>query len=137
MENVFVDTDVILDLLAKRQPYYEASAILFSLADKGKIRIGVSSLSFSNLHYILSRTYSSSESRRLLNRFKVLVKVLAVNDKIVELALTSRFADFEDAIQYYTAIENNYSMLLTRNIKDYKHAEIVIMSSEDFIKGRG
>ena len=137
MENVFVDTDVILDLLAKRQPYYEAAAILFSLADKGKIRIGVSSLSFSNLHCILSRTYSSFESRRLLNRFKVLVKVLAVNDKIVELALTSRFADFEDAIQYYTAIENNYSMLLTRNIKDYKHAEIVIMSSEDFTKGRG
>jgi predicted nucleic acid-binding protein len=133
LENVFVDTDVILDLLAKRQPHYDSAAILFSLADKEKIRIAVSSLSFSNLHYILSRTYSSSESRRILNRFKVLVKVLAVNEKVIELALTSRFNDFEDAIQYYTAIENNYLILLTRNIKDYKHAEIAVMTPEEYL----
>jgi predicted nucleic acid-binding protein len=133
LENVFADTDVILDLLAKRQPHYDSAAILFSLADKEKIRIAVSSLSFSNLHYILSRTYSSSESRRILNRFKVLVKVLAVNEKVIELALTSRFNDFEDAIQYYTAIENNYLILLTRNIKDYKHAEIAVMTPEEYL----
>lgn len=79
-------------------------AQLFTLADKGKILIHVSSLSFSNLNYLLSRQYSFKEVRRIVNKFKVLVNVLSVDKKIIDLSLNSEFMDFEDAIQYYTAI---------------------------------
>jgi predicted nucleic acid-binding protein len=64
------------------------------------------------------------------------VKVLAVTDKIVELALVSEFKDFEDGLQYFTAIENNIKVLLTRNLKDYKAAEITVLTAEQFLKGR-
>jgi len=101
MEKVFVDTDIALDLLSQREPHYAAAAKLFTLADKGKLSIYISSLSFSNLNYLLTRQYDARESRRILNSFKVLVKVLPVDDKIIELALSSKFADFEDAIQYF------------------------------------
>jgi hypothetical protein len=60
--------------------------------------------------------------------------VLGVNDKIIELALSSKFNDFEDAIQYFTAIENEINVLLTRNIKDYKLADIAILSAQDYLK---
>jgi predicted nucleic acid-binding protein len=133
MEAVFIDTDISLDLLAERMPHYTAAARLFTLADKGKIRIHVSSLSFSNLNYLLSRQYSQKEARRILHTFKILVKVLPVDDKIVDLSLHSEFRDFEDAIQYFTAIENNIATLLTRNLKDYKHAKITVMTAEDFL----
>jgi predicted nucleic acid-binding protein len=134
MERVFVDTDIILDLLSKRDPYYDFSAHLFSKADKRELEIGVSSLSFSNFNYLLSKKYGTNDTRKILLRFKTLVKVITVDDKIVELALGSEFKDFEDAIQYYCAIENDYKTLLTRNLKDYKKANIPIMTAESFVK---
>lgn len=136
MEKVFVDTDIVLDLLSNREPFYTPSAHLFSEADKGKTKIYVSSLSFSNLNYILSRQYSADQARKKLLKFKTLVNVLAVTDKVVELALSSDFKDFEDGLQYFTAIENNLKTLLTRNLKDYKTAEITVMTAEQFLKGK-
>ncbi len=136
MEKVFVDTEIVLDLLSNREPFYIHAAYLFSEADKNKIKIFVSSLSFSNLNYLLSRQYSADQARKKLLKFKTLVTVLAVTDKIVELALASNFKDFEDGMQYYTAIENNIKTLLTRNLKDYKFAEISIMTAEQFLKGK-
>ena len=134
MELVFIDTDVCLDVLTERQPFYQAAAQLFSLVDRKKIIAGVSSLSFSNIHYILRQEHSAAESRRILSRFKSLVEVLAVDDKIVELALQSTFKDFEDALQYFTAIEYSSGIIITRNLKDYKQAAIPVMTAESFLK---
>ena len=131
---IFVDTDIILDLLSQREPFYNPAALLFSLADQKKLTICVSSLTFSNLNYILNRTYSAAETKRKLFKFKTLVTVLAVDDKIIELALSSEFHDIEDAIQYYTAMENNIQLLLTRNIKDYKKATISVMTADQYLK---
>lgn len=136
MEKVFVDTDIVLDLLSNREPFYVHSAYLFSEADKGKIKIYVSSLSFSNLNYILSRQYSVDQARKKLLKFKTLVTILSVTDKVVELALSSDFKDFEDGLQYFSAIENNLKILLTRNLKDYKTVEITVMTAEQFLKGK-
>ena len=134
MEKLFVDTDVVLDLLSARQPHYKFAAELFSLADIESVRLYVSSLTFANVHYVLSKQLSASESRKLLLRFKTLVTVLPINDKIIELALSSSFADFEDAIQFYAAIENNVSILLTRNLKDFKKATIPVMTPQQYLK---
>ncbi len=108
---------------------------LFSLADIGKINIYVSSLSFSNINYILQVHYKINHSRKILARFKTLVSVLAVDDKIIDLAISSDFFDFEDAIQYNTAIENNIKIFLTRNLKDYKKAIIQVINPETFLSG--
>ena len=134
MEKVFVDTDITLDLLSKREPHYAAAAKLFTLADKGKLSIYISSLSFSNLNYLFTRQYDARESRRILNSFKVLVKLLPVDDKIIELALSSKFADFEDAIQYFAAIEQGIKILLTRNTKDYSLAKIAVLTPEAYLR---
>jgi len=119
--------------LSERAPYYTAAAKLFTLADKGKVAIYISSLSFSNLNYLLTRQYNSTESRRILNSFKVLIKVVAIDNKIIDLALSSKFSDFEDAIQYFAAIENGINILLTRNTKDYKLAKIAILTAEAYL----
>src|SRR5882757_8956039 len=116
MERMFIDCDVCLDLLSERKPHYEHAALLFTLADKGKIKIYVSSLTFSNLHYLLGRQFSPKDARRILSKFKILVNVVAVDEKIIDLALSSEFKDFEDAIQYFAAIESNINILLTRNL---------------------
>lgn len=137
MDKIFVDTDIILDLLSERHPHYTASANLFSLADIGKVKLYISPLSFSNLHYILRKQYSSKISRQALQRLKTLVQVVPVNDKIIELALASDFPDFEDAIQYYTAVDSNLEIILTRNLKDYRKASITVMTAGDYLKSIG
>jgi predicted nucleic acid-binding protein len=134
MDKLFIDTDVILDLLAARAPFYEHAATLFSLADKNKLVLHVSSLSFSNLNYILSKQFTAAQARKQLLKFKTLVKVLAVDEKIVALALASDFKDFEDALQYFTATSNNIKMLVTRNLKDYKLADIPVMTAEMYLR---
>ncbi|NCA76460.1 MAG: PIN domain-containing protein [Alphaproteobacteria bacterium] len=133
IKKVFVDTDIIFDLLAKRDPFYLAAARLFTLADEGKIQICISSLSFANIHYLLSKELSSAEAKKILRKFKLLVHISELNEKIIDLALNSEFVDFEDAIQYFSAIQNGIDIILTRNIKDYKKAQITILTAQDFI----
>ena len=134
MDTVFVDTDISLDLLSTRQPFYQAAAKLFTLADRKEIKLCVSSLSFSNLHYVLRSENTAAETRRILSNYRILVNILTVNEKIIDLALQSLFKDFEDAIQYYTAVQNNIPLILTRNLKDYKQSAIPVMTADDYLK---
>lgn len=135
MIRIFADTDVCLDLLSARKPFNAPAERLFSLADRGKIRIYVSSLSFSHIDYLLKSQFKRDDSRKILAKFKTLVYVLPVNDKIIDLAIASDFSDFEDAIQYHTAIEHNIRILVTRNLKDYKKTTIQVMNPETFLSG--
>jgi predicted nucleic acid-binding protein len=133
MRKVFVDTDVCIDLLSGRKPFNKTAEILFSLADNKKIKIYVSSLSFSNIDYVLRSQYTSTHSRQLIGTFKTLVNVLPVDSKTIDLAIASDFNDFEDAIQHSCAIENNLTTIITRNLKDYKKASIAVLTAETFI----
>jgi predicted nucleic acid-binding protein len=132
-KKVFVDTDIIYDLLAKRDPFYSAAAHLFTLADEGKVQIFVSALSLANIHYLISKQQSESQAKQILRKFKVLVQVSSLTEKIIDLALNSEFEDFEDAIQYFSALQNDIEILLTRNLKDYKKAQISVLTAQDFI----
>ncbi|MDB4583592.1 PIN domain-containing protein [Draconibacterium sp.] len=137
MNNLLIDTNIILDLLAKRDPFYEGAVQIFSLADKNKLTLGISSLSFANTNYVLSKLKSKQEAREIIRKFKVLVNVLSLNDKIIELALNdSAFDDFEDGLQYYTAIENNQDYIITRDLKDFKSSKIPVMTAQEFLSSR-
>jgi len=132
-KNVFVDTDIIYDLLAKRDPQYQAAANLFTLSDEEKIQISISALSIANIHYLISKQLSGEQAKQILRKFRLLVHLVPLSEKIIDLALNSEFNDFEDAIQYYCAIENECDILLTRNLRDYKKAQITVMTAQDFI----
>lgn len=133
MRSLFVDTNIVLDLLSKRKPHYYDAAKLFSLADKQQIELAVSSLTFVNAHYILCKEMSDTKARAILRRFKILVKVLPLDDKIIDLSLNADFADFEDAIQYFTALESQLEIIITRNIKDFKLSEIPVMTAGEYL----
>jgi predicted nucleic acid-binding protein len=134
MKKIFIDTDIILDLLAKRKSFYISAAQIFTLADRRKLDIKVSALSFATLFYLLSKEIGQERAKKILFKFKSLVTVLQVDNKIIELALSSEFKDFEDGIQYFCAIENKCSAILTRNLADYKYANIPVMTAENFLK---
>ncbi len=131
---LFVDSDVILDLLAKREPYYVYSSKLFTLIDKGEITAFTSPLIFANLHYLLSKLNSNASALKSLRKLKTFVHILPIDEKVIEQSLNSDFNDFEDAIQYFTAVNNGIKLLLTRNKRDYKKSKITILTAEEFLK---
>lgn len=137
MNNLLIDNNIVIDLLAKREEFYEEAAALFSLADKNEIKLSISALTFANTSYILSKLKSDKEARSILRRFKVLVVVQSLDDKITELALSDEnFKDFEDGLQYYSAMENNMDAIITRNNKDFKHSKIPVLSAKEYIAKR-
>jgi len=134
MKKLLLDTNIVLDLLAHRMPFYTEAAILFSLADKKKIKLSISALCLADVNYILSKQKPEREVRKILRKFKVLVNVLPFDDKISDLALNSEFRDFEDAIQYLTALENDQDLIITRNQSDFRESKIPVMTAGEFIK---
>lgn len=133
MDKLLVDTNIVLDLLSKRKEFYEEAQELFTLSDNNKVKLFVSSLTIANTHYLLSREKSGVEARKILIKFKILVKVLPLDDKILELALVSDFKDFEDAIQYHTALENDLDIIITRNKKDFKNALLPVLMAKEYL----
>lgn len=133
---VFIDTDIILDVLAKREPFYQAAAILFSDVERGELKACVSSLTFANLFYILRKELSAPKAVEALKKLRQLVTVLPVDDKIVAHALDGGFTDFEDALQYHTALSKGIPCLITRNVRDYRKPVITVCTAEEFLARR-
>jgi len=133
VDKLFVDTNIVIDLLQKREEFFEEAQELFTLADKKKVKLFISSLTIANTHFLLSKHYNSNDARKILAKFKVLVEVLPLDDKIIELALTSDLKDFEDAIQFYTAIENDTDIIITRNKRDFKKQRIPILTAKEYL----
>ena len=125
MSKLLIDTNVIIDLLAKRDKFYIDSLKLFSLADRNEVELYVSTLSIANSYYLLNDVMKLKNVRSIIRKFKVLVNSYSLNDKIIELALNDKnFKDFEDGIQYYTALEANCKVIVTRNTKDFKKSSL-------------
>ena len=134
MKRILIDTNIVIDLLAKRKEFYVEAAELFSQADRKELTLMISSLTFTNTNYILSKQKSPKEAREVLRKFKVLVKILNLDDKIVELALSDhKFPDFEDGLQYYLALENNVNIILSRNKKDFKNSKIPVLTAKEYL----
>lgn len=134
MSRLLIDTNIVMDLLSKREKFYDEAAALFSRADKKELVLTISSLTFANTNYILTKLKSAKEAREILRKFKVLVELLNLDDKVTELALSDEsFPDFEDGLQYYSAIENQIDVIITRNKKDFKNSKIPVLSTKEFL----
>ncbi|MCG2715175.1 MAG: PIN domain-containing protein [Candidatus Marinimicrobia bacterium] len=134
MQKIFIDTDIILDLLAERQPFYKNAAAIFTLIDRGKVKGFTSPIVFANLHYILSKQLSQKYAIQNLKKLRTLIKIVPVDERIIDLSLESDFKDYEDAIQYNAAISAGISTLITRNIKDYKNPTITVCSPDEYLR---
>ena len=133
MTKLFVDTNIVLDLLAKRERFYKSSQELFTLASHNELHLVVSTLTFANTHYILKEQLKLNKVRSVLRKFKTLVEVASFDDKVLELALEEEFVDFEDGIQYNTALLNSCEAIITRNKRDFKKSKIPVFSAEEFL----
>ena len=134
IKKVFIDSDIILDLVAQRNSFYDNAAKIFTLAYEKKVELYTTIVVFANVFYVLRKIRGNEESKRQLKNLRLLVHILPVNENITDMALNSTFSDFEDALQYFAAKEHNILAILTRNTRDYKVKDILIQTSEEFVK---
>ena len=134
MHRVFVDSDIILDVLAERGNFYIHAAKLFTLLDKGDVSGFTSPIVFANIHYVLRKEKSKEFALQSLRKLKSLISILPIDEKIITLALDSTFKDFEDAIQYHTAKSYEINFIITRNKTHYKQSKISVCTAEEYLE---
>lgn len=134
IKRIFIDTNVMLDFLGERKPFYEPIAKIATLAEKGKLTMVVSPISFAKVNYFISKFESEKIAREKLRKFKVLCEVCSLDEQTIEKGLNSTIKDFEDALQYFSATEAECKIIITRNGKDFKKSLLPVMTADEFLK---
>ncbi len=135
MNRVLLDTNIIIDLLAKREPFYQEAAKLFSLADKKRAGLFASALSIAKVNDVLLKKKKTEEVKQILRKLKLIVGIISLDEKTINLALNDdELNDFEDALQYFSAIDNNIEIIISRNLKDFENSKIPVMTAKQFIE---
>lgn len=133
MDKVLIDTSIILDLFGAREPYVADAKALFSMADEQQIMLYVSPLAMTYAYYYLADQLTSDESRQVLVRLRNLVKILPIDQRIMDLSLTSVFQDFTDAVQYFSASACQLDLILTRNLKSFRDSHLLVLTPRQYL----
>ncbi len=135
MENVLIDTDVILDFFFDRKPFSDDASQILNLCEKGQVKGFVTSVIISNIYYLLRKT---ANHRNVIDSLKILmnfIDICNIDKDTILSAMNSEFKDFEDALQNFSAQnDSRISIIITRNTKDFKLSELSVMTPEIFLK---
>jgi len=131
---VFLDTNVIVDALGERAPFNYSAQQILSLNEMGKISVVVSALTFSTTEYVLSKFFPKEIVLTRLRLLKSVCEIVSLDDRILEQSLAGPLVDFEDCIQYHSAIRAKCDVILTRDERDFTGLSLAIMHPDAFVK---
>jgi predicted nucleic acid-binding protein len=135
MDKILIDTDVILDFFFEREPFAENASKILSLCEKGIVKGFVTPVMISNVYYLLRKTAKHEKIIESLKTLLNIIDIALINKETVLNALNSDFKDFEDALQNFSAQnQTEISVIVTRNIKDYKTSTLSVMTPENYLK---
>lgn len=132
MKSIFIDTNVVIDFLSNRQPFAIDAAKLFNLAVEKKIQVFISAVSYNNIYYILRQSLTGKASIRLLEELIGMTAIADVTADVIRQSLKSDFKDYEDAIQYYSALNiPEVEFIVTRNTRDFKKSTLPVLTPSE------
>lgn len=129
---LFLDVNVVLDVLNDREPHAEDSAYVLQRVEQEQDEGLLCALTFPILDYLLTRNLPQSEARALLRDLRTFLDVAPVDDRVVDRALNSDIQNYEDAVQYYSAIDAGAEALITRNLNDFPAGELNLFTPEEY-----
>ncbi len=130
---IFLDTNVVLDVFAHRQPFYAHSARVWALSELGKVHGLVSALSMTTLYYVVRKLSSRPAAMEMLKAVRGCVGVTACDASVLNLAIDAGFDDFEDAVQYFSARAAGAEVLITRNAHHFPDDDLLAMTPTVFL----
>ena len=133
MIKVFIDTNIFLDILCKREKFVDDALSIFDMAVDNQIELLISDLSIANIKYITRKEIPIDKFYDLIKTFRPIFTIVPLGADVIDKALDLRANDFEDALQYFSAVQANADCLVTRNIKDYGFAKMEVLNSQTFL----
>lgn len=134
MKKIFVDTNILLDLLFQRRGFFLDAKRLFNYSKSRNINIFISAISINTIYYLLQKKFTKEHSKHLLEYIYDITDILPFDENIIFLAHQSSFKDLEDGFQYFTAKEHHIPFLVTRNIKDFAVDDLSVLSPQQFLE---
>ena len=133
MKKIFLDSDVLLDLLLDREPFMDDIAEIIENSLSSSIKLCVSPITVTNIYYIIGRLENQRKADTQRKKLLKIVQVEKVDQSIINKASNSKFKDFEDAVQNYCAEESGHQIIITRNTKDYKESNLSILTPKEYL----
>lgn len=131
---VFIDTNIFIDFISARQPFAKEATVLFQLADDDEIDLLLSDLTIINTIYILRRLhYQMDEILDAVEELRPLLTITSVGASVIDRCLQHRGNDFEDEVQYFSAIDAGADFIVTRNKKDYDFGDDSVVTPSEFL----
>lgn len=130
---IFFDTNIILDVLLEREPFYKNSSFLWTLAENEKIKIYISAISVNNIFYIVKKYKGQEVAEKIVDIILSTFNIIPLDYDILKLARTKEQKDYEDLIQYFSALKSGAICIITRNKKDFPKENIEILDSDEFV----
>ena len=131
---IFVDTNILLDVLTKREPFYKNSAVIWSLVEDGIVEGYISAISVNNVFYISKKLSDLEHAQGLVDKILKDFQIIELNYEILKLSRTISDRDYEDLIQYFSAIKSGSKYLITRNKNDFPETGIEILEPAEFFQ---
>jgi len=132
---LFIDSDVILDLILQREDHFEVAQHLFAQYQQGKSTLYTSSIVLANMHFIIRKLHDVKFANSSILFINKHFKIIDANNEDIESAIQSKFSDFEDGVQYFSALRSKkIDAFITRNVKDYKHAQLPVFTPKQWCK---
>ncbi|MBI4764313.1 MAG: PIN domain-containing protein [Deltaproteobacteria bacterium] len=132
MNSLFIDSDILIDLLAQREHHVEAAALMTIIGEK-KITAYTTPIVLANVDYIITKYSNKAKSRKAIRALRKMLSILPMDEKVVDMALESEFSDFEDALQYYAAEKRGIDFIITRNKRDYSKGSLKVITAQEYI----
>jgi len=134
MKMAFIDSDVLLDVILGRELFYATSAQILSLPENSGYKCCTSVHTLLNVHYFTKKNLGAKMAKEAIQLLISQLQIIPENVIIVNEAIVSDFSDFEDAVQFYAAKSADADFIITRNVKDYKHSTIPVLTAEQFLR---
>lgn len=133
MRKVFLDTNILVDLIADRKPFSKYAIEIFEAAESKKLKLFTSSHSIATTYYLLKKYQDDKTLRAVVLGLLDYIVVVPVDTSILTKGLRSKHKDFEDSIQIHCAMTiENIGCIVTRNIKDFKASEVTVLAPDEF-----
>ncbi len=134
---LFIDSDVVIDFFTDREPHANPASELFELNEQGKLKLYLSAVSINNIYYIVRRFLGHKKTLEVVETLTEMTEIVGTTKKEILQALKNNFNDYEDSVQYSSALTiKDLDLIITRNIKDYRNSSIAVMTPLNFLKIR-
>lgn len=131
--NVFLDTNILMDVLLQRKPFVTRAQRIWFLSERKKIHGMVSALSFANIYYMIHKAQGFRLAHSAMGMLRDTFTVAACTEQIVNQSINARLKDFEDALQFYSALHADAEYLITRNPGHFPPSDLSIISPQEFL----